>query len=205
MSIRGLTVLCGLLVVSVLLVVSGCALSPQTVAVLPAIDVRAEPIGRGRDILLEVLDQRPQQVIGARGGVYDTATITPRTDVVQGVEQALAERLQASGFNVSQGNTDSETVAELSLRVAVLTIDYQAQAGAQLGTPLVNEIKLSAEIEALVVNNNRRRAGQYQALSQRRQLGYPNAEENEIMINDVLAKALKQLLEDRSMLELLAQ
>ena len=197
--------LCGLLVVSVLLGVSGCALSPQTVAVLPAIDVRAEPIGRGRDILLEVLDQRPQQVIGARGGVYDTATITPRTDVVQGVEQALAERLQASGFNVSQGNTDSETVAELSLRVAVLTIDYQAQAGAQLGTPLVNEIKLSAEIEAIVVNNNRRRAGQYQALSQRRQLGYPNAEENEIMINDVLAKALKQLLEDRSMLELLAQ
>ena len=174
MNIRGLTIFLGLLAVMVLTSsgLVGCALSPQTVAILPAIDVRAEPIGRGRNILLEVLDQRPQQAIGARGGVYDTATITPRTDVVQGVEQALAERLEASGFNVGKDDTEVVLGSELGLRVAVLSIDYQAQTGAQLGTPLLNEIKLNAEIEATVTNNNNRRSGQYQALSQRRQLGF---------------------------------
>ena len=197
-TVLATSVLCGLGLAS-------CALSPQTVAVLPAIDVRAEPIGRGREILLAVIDQRPQQAIGARGGIYDTATITPRTDVVQGVEQALAERLEASGFNVIKATGELAATPELGLQVAVLSIDYQALTGSQLGTPLLNEIKLSAEVNATATNSSGSRTGQYQALSQRRQMGYPNAEENEIMINDVLARALKQLLEDRNILELLAQ
>jgi uncharacterized lipoprotein YajG len=90
------------LVIGVLLAAEliSCALSPQTVAIKPLLNAQSYPLGRGRNLVREVLDQRPKFYFGSRGGVYHTALITPRTDVAQAIRQALAERLSANGFKV---------------------------------------------------------------------------------------------------------
>jgi uncharacterized lipoprotein len=189
------------LFLSTLLLVS-CGLSPQSIALNPLVDVRAEPIGRGRVLMLTVTDQRPQPAFGTRGGVYDTALIVPRTEVAQAIQRVLAERLRASGFKVLQGQQQG---LELSMHVMIKSIDYVINEASAIGGPLINEVRVHAIIEAVVNNVGMIRSGNYQANSARRQVGYLSAPDNEIIINEVIAQVLKQLLQDQNILALLAQ
>lgn len=175
-----------------LLILAGCALSPQTVAIKPFVDARSQPIGRDRALALDVVDRRPQQAFGNRGGVYATALISPRTDVAQSVRQALAERLQASGFRIAPAGSE----APLALRVDIEKIDYIAHPDQLVGGGLVNEVRIQAAISALARNGGQTLSGQYQANSARRQLGHPKEVDNELFINEVVGETLRQLLHD---------
>jgi uncharacterized lipoprotein len=178
-----------------------CALSPQSIALQPILNVPAEPIGRNRLLAVEVMDQRPQQAFGARGGVYDTALIVPRTDVAQAIHTALTERLRASGFNITHWQPGMEP----SLRVIIKHIDYVMNEAAIIGGPLINEVRVRAVIEAMVSNGGQSRNGEYQASNARRQVGYLTAADNVSILNEVVAQALQQLLQDRDILDLLTR
>lgn len=187
----------GLSVLSIM----GCALSPQNVSLQPRVNVAADPIGRGRPLTLIVTDQRSQQTFGSRGGVYETALLTPRNNVSDAVYKALAERLTAGGFTITQASVNSD----LSLEVIIKNIDYVVRENAALSGPLINEVSVHAVIEAVVNNRGLIRSGQYQANSARRQVGYLSAAENEFIINEVIAQVLQQLLQDRDVLSSLTQ
>ncbi|MFO1351606.1 MAG: YajG family lipoprotein [Gammaproteobacteria bacterium] len=176
-----------------------CALSPQEVTVKPLVDVQSQPIGRDRLLSLEVIDRRPRQTFGARGGIYDTAVIAPRGDVAQTVWQALAERLRADQFKVIGAGE-----APLAMRVELLRIEYLVNSAPAVGGPLVNEIRVNCAIQASIRNAARAVSGQYQANSARRQLGFPNAADNEAMLNEAIHHTLRQLLQDPAVLKLLA-
>lgn len=190
---------CFALCLALIFLAGGCALNPQTVAIAPLVDARSQAIGNNRTLALQVQDRRPRQPFGARGGVYDTALINPRTEVAQAVYQALEERLVASGFRVSKA-VGSEPLA---LSVEILRIDYLSEPGTALGSPLVNQIRLHAAIAATARNGARILNSQYQASSTKRQIGYPSAAENERLINAVLAETLRQLLHDPDVLQVL--
>lgn len=175
---------------------AGCALSPQTVALLPRIDVQAHPIGLGRELALEVIDRRPDSAIGARGGIYDTALITPRSPADRVLWEALAERLTASGFRVVAARPD----VSLGLRVELLQLTYRAS-----GQPVVNRVEVQAAIAALVRNGPRSLTGQYQANTSQVVFTAPSEAENERLINQVLGQALVRLLQDGEVLGLLAE
>lgn len=194
----------------VLLAAGGCALSPQSLTLRPFIDVPAEPIGRGRPLVLQVSDERSQAEIGRRGGVYDTASINLGTDVSQAVFAALAERLEASGFEVRSGSDataplGSEPADDLELRVVVRRVAYTARPDPLIGGLLFNEISTQAALKASLTAAGLSRSGLYQASSVQRQLGYPTAAENEEIVNEVIAQALKQLLLDPELTLLLAR
>jgi uncharacterized lipoprotein YajG len=152
-------------------------------------------------LALAVADQRPQKAFGTRGGVYNTALITPRTDVAQAIQRVLAERLGASGFQVVPWQQGLEP----SLRVMVSSVDYVVNQASTIGGPLINEVRVHAVIEAIAINTGMSRSGHYQANSARRQVGFLSAPDNEFIINEVIAQALKQLLQDQNILNLLAQ
>lgn len=181
---------------------TGCALSPQTVTLSPLIDVGMPAIGHGRTLSLRVSDQRPQQAFGSRGGIYNgTALITPRNDVAQTLQRALAERLRAAGFRV----VGSEETTPLGLAVQIQRIDYRVTQAQGLNGVLVNNAKVTAQLQATVHSGNRSSSGQYRASSVRQVLGYPSAAANDSMINDAVTEALRQLLQDPDLLALLRQ
>ena len=175
---------------------SGCALSPQTVALTPFINVASHPVGRDRKLALEVVDMRPSPAFGTRGGVYDTAEITPRANVAQVVRQALAERLTASQFVVTAPNPG----APISMRVEILGIFYTAS-----GKPMITEVRAGATVRAITRNGKRTLTSQYEAKSVRQTVGAPSEAENETILNEVLAQALQRMMQDNSIWELLAQ
>ncbi len=183
-----------------LLSLAGCALSPQTVTLSPLIDVGMPQIGRGQTLALAVIDKRPRQSFGSRGGIYGgTAVITPANNVAQTLRQALAERLHAAGFRVATG----ETGTPLGLVVQIRQIHYQIKQIQGLGGSLVNNVQVTVQLDAMVHNANQSSSGQYQASSVRQVLGYPSTADNAVMINHAVAGALRQLLQDPQLLGLL--
>ncbi|HNG49971.1 MAG TPA: YajG family lipoprotein [Plasticicumulans sp.] len=184
------------LLCAVLAVAGGCALSPQTLNIHPSLDVAAPPLGRGRPLMLEVIDARTQPaVFGTRGGVYQTATVGPRNDVAAAVRQALAERLTAAGFVLSAPQPGSRT-----LRVELLRIDYHAS-----GEPTVGEVRTSCEVRAIAGNAASSYSGNYRANSVRQVVGSPGVEDNEQIVNEIISQALQRMLADRGLLETLAR
>jgi uncharacterized lipoprotein YajG len=176
--------------------INSCALSPQSVALRPLLDVPGYPIGRGRTLSLEVLDQRPVTYFGTRGGTYDTALITPRTDVAQTVRQALAERLTADGFRV----ISPQPGAPIGMKVDIQRIQYVAKSDS-----IVNEVHTSAAIGVLVHNGERSMTSQYQASRIHQVLTPPDEADNEDYINEVVAETLQRLLQDKAVLDVLRQ
>ncbi|MDQ2695570.1 MAG: YajG family lipoprotein [Pseudomonadota bacterium] len=185
-----------IMVVVAAMLLGSCALSPQTVALTPRVDAPSQPIGQGRTLALEVVDRRPERNFGSRGGTYQTAVISPRTDVDLAVRQALTERLRASQFNVVPYQPD----APLAMQVEILQIAYQVQ---EVG--LLKDIHARSAIQATVRNGPTTLSGRYQANSARRELFWPNETENEAIINEVVGEALKRLFQDQAIVNLLAR
>lgn len=190
----------------VLVLTGGCALSPQTLMLRPFIDAPATPIGRDRALLLGVDDRRPEAALGRRGGVYDTALISPANSASDAVFAALAERLRAGGFQVvTEPQDGAGGGVAAALQVTLLRLDYVVRPDPLVLGPLFNEIRASAVLSATLTAAATRRSGVYQASSVQRQLGYPTAADNEETVNGVLSDALKQLLLDPELRTLLAR
>ncbi len=181
------------------LALAGCALSPQTVSLLPIVDVAMPDIGRDRPLALIVSDRRASPVLGSRGGLYgDTALITPRNPVDQTVRRALAERLTAAGFRVQPAGA----TAPLTLDVQIQQLGYRLDS--QPGG-LLNDARAEALLTATLSTGGQvRRSAQYRANSVRRVAGYPSEADNEALLNEVLGQSLRQLLQDPQLLSLLA-
>lgn len=182
--------------IALLTLLGGCALSPQLVTVQPLVDVAAAPVGRGRMLGLEVVDTRAQPEFGTRGGVYATATVGPHNDVAAAVRRALAERLSAARFVV----TPPQAAAPVGLRVEIIRIAYQTG-----GSPVVGEVRASAQVRAIVRNGAYTFTGDYTANSARQVVGPPGAAENEKIINEIVSQSLQHMLSDRKLLEALGR
>ena len=189
---------CGLIIATL---GQGCALSPQSVVLRPVLNVTIPPLSQPRTIALTVLDMRSSKAFGVRGGIYDTALITPRTDVAQTLRRILAERLQSGNFRVIDRIEADDAAAALSLEVRIERINYGV-------TPLVtggllNEVRVEALFQAIARNGERTLSGQYQAVGTRQINGYLNAEQNEALLNEVVGKALQNILADHELMTVL--
>ncbi len=66
----------GLLAVASLSLV-GCAHSPQQLNPQPTLKAQLAPVGHGQPVVVRVVDGRPSQSLGTRGGMYpETSTIS---------------------------------------------------------------------------------------------------------------------------------
>jgi len=150
-------------------------------------------------LALTVLDMRAEKAFGARGGIYATALITPRTEVEQTLRRVIAERLQNGNFQlVDSSQADTTT---LTLDVRIKRINYSVTERVAGG--LLNDVKVHALFEATARNAERLLSGQYQATATRQFNGYPSAAQNEILLNEVVGKALQGILSDRELLAVL--
>lgn len=181
---------------AVLFTLQACALSPQMVELKPSADVTARNLGNNKAIVVSGTDQRDTEAFGTRGGIYgSTSLIRPANDVTQSIISATQKGLQSQGFNAY---TPVEGATTLDVRLKELS--YVPEKGS-----VVNSVEVKAIIEAAARNAaGDEYIGTYSAGNVYEQPLTPSAERNETMINEVLNRALKQMLIDPKLLNFAA-
>ncbi len=181
------------LLLSLLLAIGGCALSPQTINLHPTVQAPARAIGQGQPISLTVTDARQQQAFGPRGGIYpSTSLITPGESVATSIRRSLVPVLHDYGFTVAQPGAQSP----LKMQVVVEEIRY---------TPLLNsvpnQVQTSAALRVVCSNAGKEYQSRYSAKSTQDVLAAPSAEHNEQILNALLSKVLERMMTDPALLD----
>ncbi|RRJ83696.1 YajG family lipoprotein [Aestuariirhabdus litorea] len=183
-----------LLLLLMSLLMAGCALSPQQVALSPKIDLPSgAPYARG-SVSVTLFDERSNKVIGTRGGAYaKSSTLTLKDDFPRTLAREVERTLQSMGFEVD----DQNPLIRFNLYLDRLS--YQVPEGTY-----VSQVDLSAAVRAELLRGNQRFQGRYEAQSQNRVVSAPDEEKNSALINEVVNTALNRLFSDRSLLDFLA-
>lgn len=182
----------GILVLSVLL--TACALSPQTVNIRPDIDLsQANAIGQDTKVALQVIDNRSSRVIGSRGGVYaDTANISTASDITTPIRGELVAALRKLGYEV----VSADQAHKADLRVLVDAIEYRTTGGRVL-----TDIETAATVRAVARVGNREFTGRYRGTQTKEVLRTPSQQDNDELVNAAISRVLERMLTDRELLE----
>lgn len=172
-----------------LLLLGGCALSPQTVSIVPSIDTgNLEKTGDGKKIALDIADNRGTAVVGTRGGVYaDTSEIRTSADVKSPMREELGRALQAMGYRVVPAGEP----ADAALSVIIDAIKYTA-----IDKTVGKSIEIVATLRVISKVENREYTGRYRSKRTTDVLKAPDTAENEKIINDAVSHVLGRVLAD---------
>lgn len=173
---------------------SGCAVSPQTIVLNPSVTVDQKNIGQGRSINLKVIDERSSKVLGSRGGIYsDTALLTIEGGPEEPIRQEVVGALSGYGFNViSSRNKDN---ADIDMTVVIETLGYE-----MIGDKFPKVIKNNILLKAVCNKESEEFTSRYAANIEEEVLMTPLAAKNEKMINNLVSKALSALVKDQKLL-----
>lgn len=173
---------------------TGCALSPQTITVTPALSVAAENVGKNRVIALHVLDERESTAIGSRGGVYaKSSTISPANDVGVAVYDAMKRGIEAQGYQLGSANADAV------LHVAVKQLSYNVPQGA-----VATNADITVAIRITAERGDQQHGTDYRSTVNRKFPVAPTAAQNEEWINETLGETLARFFADKDMRAFLA-
>lgn len=174
---------------------SGCALSPQMINITPAPEVTARNVGNNVAVAITGTDQRSRPEFGTRGGVYgETSLIRAANSLTDTVVDAVRKGLQQQGFNAYNPGADST-----ALEVRVVEFSYVPESGS-----VVNRVEVRTELHSLARNaQGDEFRGVYRAGNTYEQPLTPTAKRNQMMLNEVLNRALGQLLADDKLLDFL--
>ncbi len=168
------------------LLLTGCALSPQVISVQPVLDTAALPRnGAATTLSLTVNDVRANTIVGYRGGVYDTATITLGDESTARIHSELAKALAARGFSVASAGT----AAAVNLQVELAELGYQVIQG-----QVTRTVEVTATLRARSQAGEVTRTGEYRDTRTQEFVKPPSDGENSALINEVLSAAMQRLV-----------
>jgi uncharacterized lipoprotein len=183
-----------LFLVTLALLVTACAQSPQRLNIQPTLSISGDAVGNGRAIIVSAADQRPNKVLGSLGGVYgSSATITIGNDIEQALTRATNGMLASQGYVVNSPDPNA-----LQLNIVLEGLTYQP-----LDQAVGNAVKLTAVLRADVTKHGETFSGRYQSDSERRSVGKPDAEDNEQYINELLSDTLTRMFNDNRLRDFL--
>lgn len=175
------------------LALGACALSPQVVPVQPVIDHAALPRDGGSDtVSLSVADARANAVLGYRGGVYDTATVTMAADLPARLRDQIAQALSARGFKVAA----AEAPGNLALHVDVTAMTYTVTQG-----QVTRTVEVSTAIKCRARIGDVTRTNEYKDARTKEFVKPPTESQNEALVNESVAAALQRMLADAEFLK----
>ncbi|WXL26906.1 YajG family lipoprotein [Ectopseudomonas mendocina] len=189
--------LLGLLTVASISLV-GCAHSPQQLSPEPKLNTPLTAVGHGQPVVVKVVDGRPSQVLGTRGGLYpETSAISVSSNAVVPKLQAQAEMaVRLLGFTPTP---NAYNAPQLTLTLAELK--YQSPKDKLY----VTEADMTANIRVDVQNSSRRYTGRYGASLNQRFGMAPNQATNNKLVSDVLSDALTRAFKDPTIGQMLGQ
>ncbi|MBA6115827.1 hypothetical protein JET76_18090 [Pseudomonas putida] len=187
----------GLLAVASLSLV-GCAHSPQQLSPQPKLNAQLAPVGHGQPVVVKVVDGRPSQSLGTRGGMYpETSTISVNgNDIVPKLQAQAEAAVRLLGFTPTANAYNAP-----QLTVTLAELKYQSPKD----NLYVTEATIGATFRADVSNANRRYSGRYGASLDQRFGMAPNQETNTKLVGDVLSDALTRLFKDPTIGQVLSE
>ena len=176
---------------TLVIVLGGCALSPQTVNIAPDINVPAAGNRQiNKTVSITVNDSRNNSVIGTRGGIYrETAHITADANMTMSLKTILSNAFADLGYNVTNNSN-------VTLTVDVAELKYTAT-----GENTITAVETSAAIHATCRNGNLVMNNTYRVTDKQDVLKAPSGTRNQELINNTLATALQRMLNDQKLLE----
>jgi len=178
--------------VAACLLLFACALSPQVVTLGPKVDPERVPPAPAPDsVALTVTDVRKSQVVGYRGGVYETASISTAPGSTDAIRSVLERALAARGYRVAQPGE----AADIDLRVELAELGYSTR---KEGVKRV--VQTSATVRAVSTRGDTTRRGEYRDTRTTEVLKYPDEQGNAELLNAVLSAALERLVADPQLL-----
>ena len=177
---------------ALLLILAGCALSPQTVTIITDVKVaNANNEQQQKTIQFVVNDKRTNKVIGTRGGIYkDTSAIIADGDITQPVKNSLTAAYRVLGYNVLNGG------ATVVITVDIIDLKYAAT-----GETTITSVETSSAVKASCQNGTYIVTNEYRITDKADVLKAPAPGKNQDMINSTLSSTLQRLVNDAGLLE----
>lgn len=184
------------LIAATVVLLAGCAKSPQQLSVRPVLDISGERWGQGQPVLVTASDQRADKVLGRLGGVYgDSATITIADDLEEAMVRAANGLLASKGLVVNSPDPNA-----VQLTVVIEDIRWEnATSDQQLG----KQIDMTAVLRAEASRDGETFSGRYQTSSSYRSMTLPEKHHNETRLNDLLKQTLERMFNDQKLRDFL--
>ena len=173
--------------------IGGCAITSMEAKIAPDVAVAQSNIGQGRTIGVQVVDERPNSDIGRRavGG----AKIKMEDDIAAIYQASIIEGLSRQGFSPVVGaQSDGPT-----LKVEIRSLNHDVSTGWWTAG-----VEIDSTIKAYAINTDESYERVYRASDDDRMAVIPGAKTSNRKLNAVVSGTLRQLLEDRKLLEILA-
>lgn len=173
----------------------GCAqLSPQQIDFQPSIPTEGLVSAQGTTSLM-VVDQRPNQVIGIRGGAYaQTSTIVAKKPLVEVIESLAQQVIEKTGLEFSTAFPELEMIIKLD-ELSYLTEDVKAS---------IKRSTAVAKVSIVVKKDNKTFENSYKTSQYIETLGYPKEVKNEELLNAVFDSVLERMFSDEAIETFLA-
>ena len=187
------------LIPTLLLGCQGCALKPQDIHLDPPVNMQASSsLTPGKVVGVEANDLRKSRQLGIVGLVNSRHTaISSTEDAAPALFVRTAGALKRLGFSAKPA-MDSD---DRRLTVELASLSYRT---VNTGT-LTNEIEVSVQLNARARNMGEWLDRQFTVTQKKSVVAVPDADENSEFVNVAVAQALKDLLGDPALTELLSK
>jgi uncharacterized lipoprotein len=171
------------------LVINGCALSPQVIVINPDLYVEKTSTATKPVILrLDVIDGRSSEFIGKRGGIYEeTSDISTDPNMNASISRKLATALNSMGYMVARQGEASD----VALTVRITNIDYKINK-----EKVLYKVETKVDIQAVCRKGTREFTGGYSAIRKKEYVKVPSMGQNETIVNETVSVALQTMLKD---------
>ena len=180
---------------SLSVLISGCAVSPQSIVITPQVAASGPAYGQGRALVINVDDRRSSAVLGSRGGVYETSSLITISNDING---ALLLAAQSAAAQLGFDGTSSAKPATLTLALDELIYDTQTQS-------LINTVTIIAKITLTTTIGSSTHTGHYQTERSHKLPQLPDAQKNQDIISEALSTSLERGFSDISLANFLAK
>ena len=175
---------------ALLLACGACALSPQSIKIIPLVEVQRGTAGNNTWLAIEVKDNRQSNVIGFRGGIYDTATITTEEDIAPSLQNEITRVYRELGYQIA----DPGSATDARLAFGVQDITYTARQN-----NLLWNIEVAVTIRADIETGGRIASNTIEDRLSKEFPNPPTPAQNGNLVNDVINRVLKRLVEDETL------
>jgi uncharacterized lipoprotein len=186
----------GIPVLALLMLIQGCALTPQNLHLDPVIDYTGQSVTTDTLIGLSVVDSRDSKKLGKVGDPKkEMVDVTLDEDFLPLLNQRVTEVLEQRGFSVVPDS--GAMTRSISVSIDSLVLNSAKR-------PLDFETELKAELSAEAHNALDKYDRAYYVRTYKTTAGPPYAKHSNELVNDAVSQALSDMLNDDKLFELLA-
>ena len=175
-------------VLAATLVMAGCAISPQQIAVEPGTDESfPSAASSGITVSVETNDTRESSELGSLGGTYDeTSALTATNDIAADLGAVISDKLTEAGYDVVDGD------AQFRMVITLTELSYVREPGT-----LSSEVRVVADMDMRIEDDNGFLERSYRSGSNQTRITRPSEANNKMFLEEALNDSLSRLVRDQ--------